>query len=137
MADIGYGGMLSIFGALNSALGSFYSAKSQQYQLKGAAMNADFQQSMANLNARAAERQAQAIIEAGQREIGRYTMQAGAAKASANASQAARGIQAGVGSAAEISASQDYIKAVDVMTMDVNTARQAAAAVSRQRRALR
>lgn len=127
MADIGYGGMLSIFGALNSALGSFYSAKSQQYQLKGAAMNADFQQSMANLNARTAEKQAQMVMEAGQREAARYSLQAGAAKSSAMAGQAARGIQAGVGSAAEAVASADAIKQSDLWTIDVNTAREAAA----------
>lgn len=125
---IGMGGWLSIFGGLNSAIGSFYSAKSQQYQAKSAAMNADFQQSMANRNARAAEQQAQNIMEAGQREAARYTMQAGAAKSSAMASQAARGIQAGVGSAAELAASADIIKQSDLMTIDVNTAREAAAA---------
>lgn len=128
MPGAGFGSMLSVFGALTGALGSFYSAKSQQYQLKSAAMNADFQQSMANINARGAEKQAQMILEAGQREAARYSLQAGAAKSSYAASQAARGVQAGVGSAAEIAASQEYIKAADLMTIDVNAAREAAAA---------
>lgn len=125
---LGAGSILSVFGTLTSMVGSFYSAQSQRYAAKSAAMNAEFEASMANINARAAETHAQDLMEAGQREKAAYTLRAGAAKSANAATTAARGIQAGVGSAAEIAASQDIIKEIDTMAIDMNTARAAAAA---------
>jgi hypothetical protein len=54
-------------------------------------------------------------------------MAAGQAKSSAKASMAARGIQGGVGSAAEVVGSMDLIKEIDRMTMSANSVRQAEA----------
>ena len=82
---------------------------------------------MSNLAARQAEFQAQGIMEAGQRQIGAYTMQAGAAKSTAKTQLAARGVQAGKGSAAEIMATFDLIKEIDAMTINANTVRAAEA----------
>ena len=86
-----------------------------------------FQQRMSNLAARQAEFQAQGIMEAGQRQIGAYTMQAGAAKSTAKTQLAARGVQAGKWSAAEIMATFDIIKEIDAMTINANTVRAAEA----------
>ena len=119
--------ILAMAGALNSAIGSFYSAKSQKYQLKSQKLAAEFQRSMSAINARNAEVQAQNIMEAGQRQIGQYTMRAGAQKGAAKASLAARGVQAGVGSAAEVMATADVVKEMDVLTINANTVRQAEA----------
>lgn len=122
------GGMvMGAFGAVNSAIGSYYAAQSQQNQLKMQAQNLRFQAQMSALNARQAEFAAQQATMAGQQAIGRYTMAAGQQKAGARASLAARGIQAGVGSAAEIMASMDLVKEVDRLTMNANLVRQAEA----------
>jgi len=121
------GPILMIAGAVNQAIGSFYAAKNAQIQLRMQEQNLLFQQRMSNIAARQAEFQAQGIMEAGQRQIGAYTMQAGAAKSQAKTQLAARGIQAGKGSAAEIMATFDLIKEIDAMTINANTVRAAEA----------
>jgi hypothetical protein len=119
------GPIMSIFGAANSAIGTFYQAKSAQNQLKSQALNQQFQSEMSAINAKSAEFGAQQSLLSSERQIGRYTMAAGQAKSSAKASMAARGIQAGVGSAAEVVGSMDLIKEIDRMTMSANRVRQA------------
>ena len=114
-------------GAVTQAIGSFYAAKNAQIQMRMQEQNLLFQQRMSNLAARQAEFQAQGIMEAGQRQIGAYTMQAGAAKSTAKTQLAARGVQAGKGSAAEIMATFDLIKEIDAMTINANTVRAAEA----------
>jgi hypothetical protein len=129
LGDIQSAGLiLQIFGALTGAVGSFYAAKSQSYQMKSQAKNLEYQQTMSNINARMAEEEAQSIMQAGEREIGQYTMRAGQAKASQQVAQAASGIQAGVGSAAETMASMEYVKQVDSLTINSNRVRAASAA---------
>lgn len=122
------GFILQIAGALQGAVGSFYAAKSQSYQMKAQAKNLEFQQTMSNINARMAEDEAQSIMQAGEREIGQYTMRAGQAKASQQVAQAAGGVESGVGSAAETMASMEYVKQVDTLTINSNRVRAAAAA---------
>jgi hypothetical protein len=122
---------MSIAGALTGAIGSFYSAKNQQYQLKSQALSLEFERSIANINARAAELDAKHILEAGRHQKALVTLQAGQVKASQRVSQAAAGIQGGVGSAAEVLASTELAKRLDSLTIDANTARAAMAARSR------
>ena len=121
------GPIMAIFGAANSAIGTFYQAKSAQNQLKSQALNQQFQSEMSAINAKSAEFGAQQSLLSSERQIGRYTMAAGQAKSSAKASMAARGIQGGVGSAAEVVGSMDLIKEIDRMTMSANSVRQAEA----------
>lgn len=122
------GPWMAVLGAVNSAVGSFYAAKTAQYQAKSQALNLQFQADMAKSNARQAEYQAQQILFAGERQVGQYTMRAGQVKASAQASLAARGIQAGVGSAKEVVASLDLMKETDALTINANAVRAAEAA---------
>ncbi len=124
--------ILSAFGAVNGAIGSYYAAESQKNQLKMQAQNQRFAAQMSALNARQAEFGAQQIMRAGQREIGRYTMAAGQQRASAQASMAARGIQAGVGSAKEVMTSMKLMGEIDRLTMDSNLVRQTEAMRSQQ-----
>lgn len=127
------GGLLmSAFGAVGGAINSYYAAQGKQAELKMQAQNLRFASQMSALNARQAEVAAQQATIAGQRAIGRYTMEAGQRKASARTAMAARGIQAGVGSAAEVMASMDLVKEVDRLTMDTNIVRQAEALRSQQ-----
>jgi hypothetical protein len=122
-----FGPIMMIAGAVNQAIGSFYAAKNAQIQMRMQEQNLLFQQRMSNMAARQAEFRAQGIMEAGQRQIGAYTMQAGAAKSQAKTQLAARGVQAGKGSSAEIMATFDLIKEIDAMTINANTVRAAEA----------
>ena len=119
--------VMGVFGAINGAIGSFYQAQSAQNEMKMQAQNLRFQGQIAAVNARGAEFSAQQTMLAGERAIGQYTMQAGQQKGSAKAAMAARGIQAGVGSAKEVVGSMDLIKEIDVLTMNANSVRQAEA----------
>ena len=121
------GPILAIAGMASSAIGAYYSAKTQQYQLESQALNNDFQKSMSELNAKNAEFTAQTILDSGQRQIGAATMRAGNIKGAARASMAARGIQAGVGSAADVIATTDLIKEVDVNTINARSVQAAEA----------
>ena len=121
------GGIMAIFGAANSAVGTFYQAQSAQNQLKVQAQNERFQSQMSAINAKRAEFSAQQSLLAGEKQIGQYTMAAGQQKSSAVASMAARGIQGGVGSAREVIGSMDLVKEIDRLTMSANNVRRAEA----------
>ena len=121
------GGIMAIFGAANSAIGTFYQAQSAQNQLKVQAQNERFQSQMSAINAKSAEFSAQQSLLAGEKQIGQYTMRAGQQKSSAVASMAARGIQGGVGSAKEVIGSMDIVKEIDRLTMSASNVRQAEA----------
>lgn len=127
-AQSGFGNagmMLMAASAVSQAIGSFYSAKTQQMQLKMQQENLLFQSRMANRAATAAYVRAQEMERAGQQAVGRYTMQAGAAKSTAKTQLAARGIQAGKGSAAEIMATFDLVRGIDALTITSNSIRAA------------
>lgn len=119
--------LMTTFGAVGSAIGSFFAAESQRNQLKMQAQNAKFASQMSAINARGSEFMAQDSINAAHQAIGRYTMQAGQAKASAETALAGRGIELGTGSAKEVIGSMDLIKEIDRMTMSANSVRQAEA----------
>jgi hypothetical protein len=119
--------IIGAFGAINSAIGSYFAAQSEKNRLKGQALNAKFASEMAALNARGSEFAAQRSMESAHRAIGRYTMGAGQAKASARTAIASRGIEAGTGSARDVIASMDLVKEIDRLTMDANAVREAEA----------
>ena len=126
MKNIGL--VTSVLGGINSAIGTFYAAQTAQYQEKSQASSFAFQSDMASINASRAEMTAESIEEAGKSQVASYTMQAGEQKAQATASMAARGIALGVGSAANVSASMDIQKDLNVLAINSNTTRQAWAA---------
>lgn len=119
------GTLLGIFGALTGALGSFYSAKAQQNQLKSGALTAEYEGSIANINARSAEQDAEASLEAGQREAGRRALLAGQDEGALRARVGASGVQAGVGSAAEVATSEEVANQIDMLTISSNAVRAA------------
>jgi hypothetical protein len=121
------GVVMATGGMIMGAIGAYYGAKTMQYQLKSRALSLDYQKEVSLLNAGLAEREARSTLQAGERRIGQYTMQAGAYNASQAASLAARGIQAGVGSTAETVASAKTIQKIDTLTMNANTVRAAEA----------
>jgi hypothetical protein len=121
----GVGNMLMIFGAAQSAIGAFYGVKSAQYEARSKASSLEFEATLANLNARNAETNAQYALEAGQRAAGRVSLEYAQVKGNSLAEQAAHGLQVGVGSSAEILASADYAKQSDMLTIDANAVRNA------------
>jgi hypothetical protein len=122
------GVVTAVLGGINSAIGTYYAAKSAQYQEKSQASSFAFQSDMAAINSSWAERTAQSIEESGKSQIANYTIQAGEQKAGAVASMAARGLTLGVGNTAEVAASMDIEKDLNVMAINSNTVRQAWAA---------
>lgn len=127
----GFGAIMQGAGAISSAIGAFYAARAQRYTARSARLNLEFQGTIADINARAAEQDAQFLIESGQLEKLKSTLQFGAAKATARTRRAASGLQAGVGSAAEVQASIEAVKEIDSLTIDKNSLRAAGAARTR------
>jgi hypothetical protein len=120
-------GMLGMaFGAANQAVGSYYAAKSAQYQAQSQAATYQYQADMNAINARTHEYAAQGILEAGKTQVQQYTMRAGQEEATTTAEMAGHGVQLGQGSARDITASQNIVKQLDVNQMNANTVRAAA-----------
>lgn len=121
----GFGLGLQIAGVLTSAIGGYYGVKAQQYNAKAAALAADFESDMAAFNARAGEQDAQAVLRAGRRSSGQSSLAYRQLKAGTRARRSARGVQSGVGNAAEVDASIEFAKESDRITINRNTIRAA------------
>lgn len=126
-----FGMVMSIGGYLNQAVGTYYAAQAQRYQLKSQALDLEYRQTMAALNARAAANDAVLELQAGQQEAGRVGLQYRQVRGAHRASAAARGLQGGVGSEAEVAASIEYAKEADMITINANAVRAANAARAR------
>jgi hypothetical protein len=108
----------TVAGAASSMVGSYFSAKSAKLQYQSEA-------DLADINARIAERGAQSQLAAGQQQVGAVSLRAGMLKSSQRASMAANGIDLGTGNAAEVQASTDLMKEVDMNTVEANAVRAA------------
>ncbi len=122
----------SIGAAGLQATGAFYGAKMQKSQAESMELNARYEQSIAGIEARAAEFDAQQVLEAARREAGQVSMVAGQRRGAARVSAAARGVAVGVGSSAEQLASIELARQEDVNTVQANGVR---AAEAQRRRA--
>lgn len=108
----------SLAGMLTGAAGSYYSARSNKSSLQ-------FQADIAEINARLSESAAQQELRRGQHEVGNLTRQAGQLKGKQRSRLAANGVDLGEGSAAELQASTDLMKQVDVAQIEENALRSA------------
>lgn len=126
------GSILSIFGSINSAIGSYYATESQKIQLKMQAQNQKFASQIAAINARGAEFGAQQTLLTGARQYGMYGLQAAQRRSAMRAGLAARGGALESGSAREAMASQMYVDEVDMLAINANRIR--AAEAQRQQR---
>lgn len=104
------------FGAGASAVGSYYDAVTSQINLQTQAY-------LDNVNARIAELGAESALSQGQQQVGALTMRAGQIKGAQRAGMAANGIDLGTGSAAEVLASTDIMKSIDMDTTLANATR--------------
>lgn len=116
-----FGAAAGVIGAISSAYGAYSSARSTKSSLK-------YQSAMSALNAEQAEKTAQSVLQAGEQAQSQVALRAGKVKASQKVSQAARGVQIGVGNAAEEIATTDLMKEADMLTINANATRQAWAA---------
>ena len=105
-------------GAATSAVGSFFSAKSQASALQ-------YQAGIADINARMSESAAQSALNQGQQQAGALTLKSGQLKSSQRVALAANGVDLGVGNAAEVQASGDIMKEIDKNTIEANAVRSA------------
>lgn len=119
---------LGAAGAAMSAIGAYQAVQAQQFQLGSQASNLDFQGTMADFNARLAERDAHDAIEAGRHQKGLSTLRFGQIKSSSRTRLAASGVQAGVGSAAEVQTSIEAAKEIDSLTIERSAVRAAGSA---------
>lgn len=96
-----------------SAIAGYEAAQTQKSSLKT-------QAAMRRTNAKLSELQAQQTFQAVQKQIGAITAKAGKVKARQRAAFAANGLAIGTGSTAEIAASTDINKEVDVLQAKSN-----------------
>lgn len=120
--------LTQIMGGVNSAVGGFFQAQSQQYQDKSQAVNLQYQSDMAAINARNSEYQAESDLRAGKSQIANYTMQEGQQASASAANTAARGLRAGVGTTRDVAASMTLVKDINVYNINSNAVREASAA---------
>lgn len=114
-------GMLAIFGALNGAIGAYYSAQSQKGQLESQALGLDYQASLADQNARNAEQDADAILQAGRQEQGLLGLQ----RAQERGLGRARAAAGGVAGSPEVAAGEEFAYQTDRTLIGSNAVRAA------------
>ena len=121
---LGTGDILGLGFGISSMLTGFIGdqskANTQRYLAKSKALNYELQRDLSQINKRMLERQAEHIGRAYNKQIAIRTMKAGQAMSKSKASFAARGIQLGVGSTANVFASAEILKEIDRLTMNTN-----------------
>ena len=126
-SSLGFGDKFGLITGIGSTLTGMIAnraaANTERYKLRSQALNFEHQRDMAKLNKRMLESQAQHIGRAYNKQIAIRTLKAGQAISSTKASFAARGIQMGVGSTANVFASAELIKEIDRLTMNTNKVR--------------
>ncbi len=105
-------------GALVGLMGAYASVGAQQRQLR-------FQAQLAQLNAQTSERNAESVLNAGQRSEQRSMIATANLKSTQQASLAANGIDLGEGSAANVLTSTDVLGKIDANTIAANAVREA------------
>ena len=125
METVGLG--LAAGGAAAGVVNAFYSVKAMSYQAAMQASALRFQQSAAFRRANMAELAAREMAVAGQEEAGQVSLQFGQLIETTKAKGSASGTQAGVGSRAEIAASQEMAKDISIDTVTKSSANRVAA----------
>lgn len=121
------GGAMQIASAFTAIIGAVGQAMIGRIGLKAQADALQHQGYMASVNARRAEQDAQAVMQAAQTQFARLSAEAGQFKAKQQTGAAARGVVVGQGSSGDALASTDTVKSIDRMTINKNAVRQAGA----------
>tara|TARA_R100001591_G_scaffold111358_1_gene122934 strand:- start:228 stop:803 length:576 start_codon:yes stop_codon:yes gene_type:complete len=117
------GGIMSIGGTVNSIIGNIAASDRQRYEAESVGLNLELQSNLADINADMLTLEAQQVARAYNRQIMTKTMAAGLKTGTARASFAARGIQMGVGSTANVFATSAIMREIDKLTMNSNKVR--------------
>ena len=115
-----FGGAMAIGGLVQGFIAAGAKADYERYKLRSQALTIEHQQDMAEINADMLESQSYQIARAYNRQAMTKTMAAGLKEGKARASFAARGIQMGVGSTANVFASSKIMREIDKLTMNAN-----------------
>jgi hypothetical protein len=124
LSPLGQAGIITQgFGALSGAIGSFYSAKSEQNKARSLALNLEHKADMLLFNKRMKESQAEFIGRQANKAFQIQSIKAGNRRSRARASFGARGIQMGVGSTKDAFVSSEILATLDKLTMNSNKVR--------------
>ncbi len=123
-----FGAVMAIAGVAQEAIGTYYEVTAMKGQLRARREQLLHESNMSAIAARDAELEAQAIVEAGEVDIGLRTLQHAQEKGTLIATQGGSGITIGVGNAAEQVRALDFARDVDVFNLGVNKVRAAGAA---------
>ena len=119
----GIAGAFSVGGTITGIIGSFAAADKARYELKSKGLNFEHQQDMAKINAKMLNMQAKQVAKAYDRQFMTKTMAQSIKTSRARTSFAARGIQMGVGSTADVFITDAVMKEIDKLTMNSNKVR--------------
>ena len=119
------GGIMSIGSTVTGLIGNYAAANRQKYEAESAGLTLEHQEDMAAINADMLEMEAQQVFRAYNRQIMTKTMAAGLKTSTLKTSFAARGVQLGYGSVANVFASDAVMKELDKITMNSNRVRAA------------
>lgn len=114
-----------VFADLTSATATFEQVRLQQTAQRAQASASSFRARMLELDRRAAEKQAQSILRAGQAEIGRVTLEGGQRRAALEARMAASGVDASGANAIEAQVSERLMQEIDAYNINLESVQQA------------
>lgn len=117
--------IMSTIGMLQSGLGSYFSSSSQKSSAEYQAQMGQINANISDINAKMAENSAQTTLMAGNRAVAASSLKTGKVVASQVANQGARGVVAGIGSAAEETTSAKIMGKWDEMNISANAVRDA------------
>lgn len=112
------GPILSTFGAINGAIGTYYQSQAMSNNLK-------FQADMSRINAQIAETNAQATLLAGQRAQQNVRLRTAKLKSAQRVSMAANGIDLGSDTAVNVLTTTDVMGEMDANAVEANAIRAA------------
>lgn len=115
-----FGAVMQVGGLATGLVGSYFQSKFQANKLKSQALQFEHQQTMAKINAKAIESQAQHIARQYDKQLQIKTLQQGQQAGKRRARTAARGGAIGYGSSRDVAASQEILNEIDKLTINVN-----------------
>ena len=115
----------AVFGQLSQAYSQFSAARMAGFEAKSQASSFGFRARMLQLDRRNAEQRAESILEQGQAEVSDVGLAGSQRRADIEVAGAARGVTAGVGSAAEVQVSEKLLEQIDAYHINLDSVRRA------------
>lgn len=123
---LGYAGIATgLIGAVSSVMGAYSAANSLKKNMEFQSLISAANARISALNLDLSEKTAQQYLRAGEQAQMQVSLKAAKIKGAQKAGQGARGVQIGVGSAAEEVATTDLMKQIDRNTINANAVREA------------